>query len=79
MQVYLVANGVAYQVLRVANKMPVACVTFCICCTIFSVQCTGIFFEGGFRYRHTCMYLLDLHLCLGKISNVWPICFGWMG
>ena len=46
MQVYLVANGVAYQVLRVANKIPVACVTFCIYCTIFSVQCTGIFLKA---------------------------------
>lgn len=49
-----VANGVAYQVLQVANKMLAACVTFCIlCCTCFFVYKTSFWWRSEILYR-TC-------------------------
>ena len=49
-----VANGVAYQVLQVANKMLAACVTFFIlCCTCLFVYKTSFWWRCEILYR-TC-------------------------
>ena len=49
-----VANGVAYQVLQVANKMLAACVTFCILCyTCLFVYKTFFWWRSEILYR-TC-------------------------